>query len=158
MQVEFERSQGAVRLHGGMGNFVREVAAFSDAVGFGKSLVGIAEDVVVVLLRVVRLVVVDEIGFGLYRLFRIEVGRQKLVIHSNQFQRLLGNGFGDSRYAGYVVADVANRVERQRVLVVANREDAEGIGRVLARDYRDDAVELFGATGVNALDASMRVR
>src|SRR5208337_5280350 len=116
-----------------MGNFVREEAAFGDVVGFSKSFVGVAEDVVVVLLQIVRLVVVDEIGLGLHRLFGIEVGGQKFIIHSNQFERLLGYGFGDGRDAGDVIADVANLVERQRVLVVADGKNAEGIGRVLAR-------------------------
>ena len=158
VRIEFERSQRTVRFHGRMGDLVGEEAAFGDVVGVSKRLVGIAEDVVIILLRVVRLVVVDEIGLGLHRFFGVEVGGQKLIIHSNQFERLLGNGFGDRSHAGYVVTDVANLVERQRVLVVADGENAEGIGRVLAGDHRDHTVKSLGSAGVNALDASMRMR
>ncbi len=75
----------------------------------------------------------------LHRLFGIEVGGQHFVLDIDQFERLLGDRFGDSNHAGDVVADVAHLVERQRVLVVADGKNAVRIGRVLADDDRDHA-------------------
>src|SRR5450631_1669168 len=141
-----------------MGDLVREKAALSNIVGLSEGLLRIAEDVVVVLLQVVRLVVVDKIGLGLHRLFGIEVGGQKLVLDVDQFESLFRDRLRDRSDAGDVIADIAYFVERERVLVMADGKDAEGVGSVLARDHRNHTVEPLGPAGVNALDASMRMR
>ena len=158
VRIDFERSQRRVRLHGRVGDFVGDEASFGYLVGFGEAFVGIAEDVVVVLFEVVRLVVVDEVGLGLHRFFGIEVGGQEFVFDIDQFERFFGGGLVDGGDAGDVVADVADFVEGERVLVVADGKNAVGIGRVFAGDDGDDAFEFLGAAGVNALDAGVRVR
>ena len=147
-----------MRLHGGVGDFVREEASFGDVVGLGKGLVGIAEDMVVILLQVVALIVVNEVFLSLHRVFGIEVGGQEFVIDVDQFEGLFGDRFGDGGDAGYVVAHVADLVKGERVLVVTDGENAEGIRGVFAGDDRDDAVELAGAGRVDALDSGMRMR
>ena len=98
------------------------------------------------------------VGLRLHRFFGIEVSGQDFVFHIDQFQRFFGDGFRDGDYAGDVIADVANLVERQRVLIVADGKNAVGIGRVFADCYGDDAVEMFGAGRVDAFDARMRIR
>ncbi len=141
-----------------MGDFVGEKAPFRDVVGFRKSFVRIAKDVVVVFFDVVWLVVVNEVALGLHRFFRIEVSRQKFVFDLNQFEGFLGYGFRDGGYACHVVADISNFVECKGVLIMSHRKDAEGIGGILAGHYRDDAFELLGARRVDVLDAGMRMR
>ena len=80
LRIDFERGQSGVRLHGGMCDFIRDVTRFSHAVCFLKTLFRIAKNVVIIFFDVVQLVIVDEIGFRLHRLFRIEVGWQHLVL------------------------------------------------------------------------------
>ena len=93
----------------------------------------------------------------LHRLFGIEVSGQHFVLDVDEFQSLLGGRFGDRDHASHVVADVADFVERQRMLIVADRKNAVGIGRVFADNHGDHAVEFLGAAGVDALDARMRI-
>ena len=56
-----------------------------------------------------------------------------------------------------VVADVSNLIERKRVFIVADGQDAVGFGSVFANHDSNDAFELFGAASVDAPDARMRV-
>ena len=158
LRVELERRQRGMRLHGGVRDFVGDEAGFGDVVGVGETFVGIAEEVVIILFEVVRLVVVDEVALGLHRLFGIEIGGQDFVFDVDEFESFFRGRFIDGGDAGHVVADVADFVEGEGVFVVADGENAVGIGRVFAGDDGDDAVELLGAGGVNALDAGVRMR
>src|SRR5262249_30517463 len=116
------------------------------------------EDVVIVLFDVVRLVFVDEVLLGFHRRFGIEVGGQQMVFHIDPFQPFLRRGLVLGYDAGNVVADVADFLNRKRVLIVANRKDAVRVGGVSSGDNGDDAVKLFGAAGVDALDAGVGMR
>ncbi len=89
--------------------------AFGNVISFGKPLLRIAENVVIIFLEVVRLVVVDEVGLRLHRLFGIEVGGQDFVLDVDQFQRLIRSILVNGSDAGHVIADVADLVEGQRV-------------------------------------------
>ena len=100
---------------------------------------------VIILFQVARLVVVDEIGLRLHRLFGIEVGRKHFVLHIDEFQRFLGDGLRNRDYARHVIADVTHFVERQRMLIVAHGKNSVRIGRVFANDNGYNSVELFGA-------------
>ena len=124
----------------------------------GESVVGIAEDVVIILFEVVRLVVVDEVALGLHRFFGIEVCRQDFVFNVDEFEGFLGGRFVNGSDAGYVVADVADFVESEGVFIVADGENTVGIGRVFAGDDSDDALELLGSGRVNVLDAGVGMR
>ena len=123
----------------------------------GLVVVGIAEDVVVVLLQIARLGVVDEIRLGLHRLFGIEVRGEDLVFDLDQFECLLGDGFGNGHHTGNVVAHVAHLVESQRI-VMAHRKNAVRVGRILPHCNRNHAFAFLCAARVDALDARVRVR
>ena len=110
-----------MRLHGRVRDFIGDEARLGNVVGFGKTLIRIAEDVVIILFQIPRLVVVNEIGLRLHRFFGIEVRRQHFVLNIDQFQRLLGDRLGDRDHASDVVPDVSHLVERERMLVVADR-------------------------------------
>src|SRR5579863_6948227 len=99
----------------------------------------------IVLFEIVGLVVVDEIGLRRHGLFGIEVGGQKLVFDINEFESLFGGSLIDRSHAGNVIADVANLVGGEGVLVVADGKNAVRIGGVFADGDADDAVELLGA-------------
>src|SRR5205807_2473989 len=62
---------------------------------------------------------------------------------------------GLGRDAGNVVADVAHLVERKRVLIMADRQNAISVWRVLPRHNRNHASERFCAAGINVLDAGV---
>ena len=124
-----------MRLHGGVRDFVGDVARLRRQIGFGKTFIGIAENVVIILLDVVLFVLVDEVALGLHRLFRIEIRRQRLVLHVNQFQRLFGDALRNGAHASHVVAHVADLIHRQRGLIVANRQNAVLVGGVFAEHY-----------------------
>ncbi len=125
---------------------------------FGEAFLGIAKNVVIILLQVVGTVLVNEIGLGLHRFFGIEVRGQRLVLHVDQLERALGNFFVDGCDARHVVANVANLLDRQRRLVVADRQDSVLVRSVFTGNDRNHAVERSGPRGVNALDARVRVR
>ena len=80
-----------MRLHGRVCYLICDEARFGHMVGVSKTFVGIAEDVMIVLLEIAWFVVVNEVGLGLHRLFRIEVSRKHFVVHIDEFQRLLNN-------------------------------------------------------------------
>ncbi len=158
LRIDFKTSQRGVRLHRRMRYLSGDKTGFGNAIRLGKAFVGIAEDVVIVLLQVVRLVVVDEVGFRLHRFFRIEISGQHFVLHINQFQRPVGGGLIDRGNAGHVVPDVADLVQGERMFIVANGKNSVSVGRILANRDGDDAFQFLGAAGVNALDAGMRIR
>ena len=134
LRVEFKRRQRGVWLHGGVRDFVGDVARLRRQVGFSKTFIRIAKDVVIILLDVVLFVLVDEVALGLHGFFRVEISRQRLIFHVNQFHRLFGDALRNGAHAGHVVAHVADLIHRQRGLIVANRQNAVLVGGVLA-DY-----------------------
>ena len=158
MRIEFERRQRGVRFHGSMRDFIRDEPRFSHVIRFGKTLLGIAKRVVIILFQIARLVVVDEVRLRLHRFFRIEVGGQHFVLYIDEFQRFLSDGFRNGDHARNVVADVTHFVERKRVLIVADGKNSVRIGRVLADDHSHHAVKHLGTAGIDAFNARMRIR
>ncbi len=157
MRIEFEVGQRAVRFHRGMRHFVGDVAALGDVVGFGKSLVQVAEDMVIIFFEIMRTVLVDEIAFGFHRLFRIEVGWKRLVFHVDQLDRIFGNLFADCSNAGNMIAHVADLLHRQRGLVVTHRKNTVWIRRVSPGDHSDDAVQRFCPRSIDMLDSGVGI-
>src|SRR5580693_3366029 len=147
-----------MRIDGRMCDFVGDEAGFGEVVGVGKTFFRISEDVVIVLFEVVGLVVVDEVALGLHRFFGIEIGGQELVFNVDQLERLIRRGLVDRGDTSDVIANVADFIERERVLVMADGQNAIGIGRVFSYYDGDDAFQFFGAAGVHALDAGVRIR
>ena len=146
-----------MRLHRCMRDLIRNKPRLRHLIGFGKTLIGIAEYVVIILLHIARLGVVDKVRLRLHRFFGIKIGRQRLVLDVDQFERFLGDRLGNSNHTNDVVADVAHLVESQRVLVVTHRKNAVGIGSILAHYDGNYALALFGAARVDALDACVRI-
>ena len=147
-----------MRLHGRVGHFVCDVAAFDDFVALGEAFVGIAEDVVIVLFDIVRALIVNQLGFGFHGIFGIEPGGEGFVFDVDQLKGFFGDGFGFGYDAGDVVADVADFIYRECGFVVADGENSVLIRGVLAGDYGDDAIECESAAGVDFLDARVRIR
>src|SRR6266550_7285499 len=146
-----------MRLHCGMGHFISNESRFSNVIGFGEALLGIAKDVVIVFFDVVRLVVVDEIGFRFHRFFGIKVGGQYLVFDINQLECFLGSGLIQSGDASNVVAHVADFIYGERMLIMADGKNSVGVGGICAGSDRDDPVQFLSAGGVNTLDVGVRV-
>jgi hypothetical protein len=92
VRIDFERRQRRVRLHRRVRHFIRDEPRLRYLIGFGKAFVGIAKNVVIILLQIARLGIVYQIRLRLHRLFRIEVRRQHFVLDVDEFQRLLGDG------------------------------------------------------------------
>src|SRR5579872_6689915 len=127
-------------------------------VGFCKTFIRITEDMVIILFDVVGLVVVNQVTLGLHGFFRIAVCGQKFVFDVDQFQCAFGNGFIYGGDAGHVVPDVTDFVDRERVLVMADGQNAVRIRSVGSNDDADNSVDLLGAASIDALDARMRMR
>ena len=147
-----------MRLHGRVCHFPGKIAPFGDQVGFGKTLIGIAKNVVVVFFNIVRTLRMNPILLRLHGLFWIEPGWKQLIFNMNQIQRLLGNGLSGGHYAGHVVSDVAHPLNRKGGFIMAHGKDAVFVGRVLADDNRDYTLQGFSAGCVNVLDVSVRIR
>src|SRR5437588_5593738 len=147
-----------MRFHGSVRDFVCYKTRFFDVIGFRESLLRIAEDMVVVLFGIVRLVVVNQIARGLHGFFGIEVGRQQLVFDVNQLECLFRGGFIPGGNTGDVVSDVADFVHGECVFVMADGKDAVGIRSVCADDDCYDSIQLLGLACVNTLDTRMRMR
>ncbi len=147
-----------MRLHGRVGNLVGDEAGFGHMVGFGEAFVRIAEDVVIIFFQIVRLVLVDEVGLSLHRILGIEVGREDFIVDVDQLKGLIGGRFVYRGDTSHVVTHVANLLEGERVLVVADGKDSVGIGSVFAGYHADHSVEFFGAAGVDRPNAGVRIR
>src|SRR5947207_10212441 len=147
-----------MRFHGSVRDFVCYKTRFFDVIGFRESLLRIAEDMVVVLFGIVRLVVVNQIARGLHGFFGIEVGRQQLVFDVNQLECLFRGGFIFGGNTGDVVANVANFVHGECMLVVTDGKNAVGIRGVWADDDCDDSMQLLGTARIYALDSGMWMR
>src|SRR5204862_3093147 len=96
--------------------------------------------------------------FRFHRFFGIEVSRQKLVLDIDQFERSVSRGFVERSDTSDVVAYIANFIDGQRALIVADGKDAVSVGRIFAGGHSDSAVELLRAGGIDALHAGMRIR
>src|SRR6185437_880081 len=156
--IEAEGSEGGVRLHCRMGHLVCEIPAFDNVRGLAKALLGIAKDVVIILLDVVRLLRVDDIGTRLHRLFGIKVCRQELVLDLDQLERLLCNRFRFGYYTRDVVAYIANLVHGQRGFIVSNGKNAVLVRGILSSHDSNDSIECKSASCINTLDKGVGMR
>jgi len=83
---------------------------------------------------------------------------ERLVAHVDQVERF-GRRLlvpGDDR--GERIADVAHMLGRERIFVLADRQDAEGDGEILAGEHQVHAGMRLGARHVDGLDQRVRVR
>ena len=84
---------------------------------------------------------------------------QRLVLDLDQLGRALGGLLVHRGHRGHRVADHADLLHAERLLVLRDRQDAELHPRqVVAGDDRVDAGQGPGARGVDALDQGVRVR
>ena len=83
-------------------------------------------------------------------------GRQRLVSHSDERGRLLGDQFLRSHHRRHRIADEAHLVEAQRVLVLRDGKDPEGDGEVLASEDGTHAVDGERPGNVDGRDARVR--
>ena len=158
MRIDFKRRERGVRLHRGMRHFIGDEAGFSNLIGFRKTFFRFAKYVVIIFFDIVGLVIVNEIRLRLHRLFRIEVGREHLVVHLDQFQRSLRNCFRSRDHTCDVVANIADLVERKRILVMADRKNAVRFRRILPNSDRNHTIQFRGFTCVNGFDPGVRAR
>jgi len=100
---------------------------------------------------------VDERPVGGERLGDRHHRRQLLVLDLDQRQRALGGLVVDRGYGGDRLAHVAHLLQRQRVLVLADGEDAVGDGQMLASEDGVDARQLDGLADVEAPDVRVRL-
>ena len=64
--IDFEGRQRRVRFHCGMRHFVGDEPCLGYFIGFGKALLRITEDVVIIFLQIPWLGIVDEVGLRLH--------------------------------------------------------------------------------------------
>ena len=146
-----------VGLDGRLVGAVADEALLRDEVGLGEALLDVAEVPVhlgVDVVRVARVLRVDQRGAGGDRRLGVEDGGQLLVLDLDQAQRPLGRLLVDRGHGGHLVADVAHPLLGQDVLVVAGR--AHAVARCRARPGPVITASTPGSAarpaGVDALD------
>src|SRR5262249_48130992 len=75
----------------------------------------------------------------------------------DQLERLFGDLLVHRADAGNVIADIADLVDGERGLVMADGQNAVFVRRVLADDDRDYALQCERTRRINALDECVRV-
>jgi hypothetical protein len=105
---------------------------------------------------------------GLLRLVDLHVGAagglegvedrlQHLVLHPDQVERAVGGLLVDGRHGRHRVADVADAVRRERVLVRRPDDDAEGDRHLGTHHGGVHPGERLRLTGIDGYDAGVRV-
>ena len=100
----------------------------------------------------VAVVVDPRLGTG-DRLFDRPDRRQGGVLDVDCSERVESGVFVDRRHRGDRVPDVSDFVERQRVLVLGNRKDAERDREVASGRHRDHSRHREGPRGIHAMRA-----
>ncbi len=91
------------------------------------------------------------------RLFRVGDRGQRLVVDFDQVERLLGRPLVPRDHRGDGIAHVPHLLAAQRLLVLADRQDAELAADVAPGEHEVDARRRFGLAGVDATDPRMGV-
>ena len=100
---------------------------------------------------------VDFGGAGPHRFQRVEDGGQFFVVHLNEVQGLLCSGSRLSRHPSHPLSDEADAVSGQD-RHVPHPTAEQDIGKLLAAYYSMDPWHSPGPGGIDAEDASVRVR
>ena len=151
--------QRAVLLHGQVRVALEEVRALEDLVGFLEAGVHLAELEGDGLLDVGAAVPrVDAMVLGCQRRLDGKDGIEHLVIDVDETQRRLGYVLAGGRHRGHGVADVADLVHRQRLLVLGGGHDAELLRHVLAGDDGVDARQLQRPPDGDAVNQGVGMR
>ncbi len=147
-----------VLLHRQVGVPLEEEHVLADDVGLRQPRFDVAELEIDQLVDVAGVGVVVDRRLGMLEsVERIGEGTQHLVFDGDQVQRLGGRFFGGGRDGGQRVAHEAHLVERQGVLVLAHRKDAERDREILPRQHGFHALHLRGPGRVDREDARVRV-
>ncbi len=144
-------------LHRQVGAAVVEQRVLEHQVGRGERGLDVAELERDPLVDVaVGAVVVDPRLGRRQRLLEAGDGGQRLVVDLHRQGRLVGRVLGDRRHRHDRVADEAHPVGAERVLVLGDRQDAEGLGHRLAGEEAEHPGDLPGAAQIDAADAGVR--
>ncbi len=149
---------GRVLFHREVRAALEEERVLAHQVGVPERLLHVAELEVDQLVQVPLVTVVVDAGFGVGEgVLGIGDRAQRLVANGDAGERgggrLLG-GRGDGRHG---IAHETDLVERQRMLVLAHRENAKGDGQILAGEHPLHAREPGCGRGVDGDDASVGV-
>ena len=152
-------SQGRVLFHGQVGVALVEEHVFAHVVGFTEGGIDVAKLQVDQLVQVPTVTVVVNGVVGLdNRILGPRNGLEHVVLHLDQVQRggcdLLG-GRGDSRHR---VTDEARLVGRERMLILADWQDAERCRQVAACEHRLDSLQPLGPGGIDRANPRVRMR
>ena len=156
LAVGRDLGQRRVLLHRKMGVAFEERGVLAHVRGGANRLVGIAE------LERHRLVhvafSVNRFTLAGNRLFDRHHRRQRLELDLDQVECLVGDPFVGGRDRGDGIADIADLFSGQRLLILADREDAELDRQIIAGEHGQHARVRPSARRVHVDDASMRVR
>ena len=117
-----------------------EERVLEDAVGVGERLLDVAEPQRHDLVDVADVAVLVDARLGVGEaVLRIAEGPQRLVVDVDQIERLERRQLVAGDHRGDRIADKAHAIDGERVLVLADREDAVRDGEVAARQHEVDA-------------------
>ena len=149
---------GGVLLHGEVGAPLVEEEVLPHEVGLGEALLHVSELQGDALVDVAVLaVVVDARLRRRQGLLDGADGGEGPVLHAHGVRRRQGLFLRLRRHRRHGVADVADPVGTERVLVLGDGEDAEGHGQVLPREDGPHAGHRGGGGGVDGEDPRMGV-
>ena len=150
---------GGVLLHRQVIAALEEEDVLADQVGGVEGRVDVAELERDVLVDVRTVAVLVDPGLGMGE--RVEdrhEGDKRLVVDLDQPARLLGRLLVHGRDGGDRIADHADLLGAEGLLILRDGQDAELHPRqVSGRDHREDAGERAGARGVDRPDAGVGV-
>ncbi len=141
--------EGRVLLEGDVGVALVEVDVLADVGGLLERRVDVAEVQGGDAVGVPELALVDELPGGLERALDGRDGLERLVGHVDAPGRLPGRLLVEGGHGRDRLADVPDLVNGEGVLVLADREGAEGHREVLSRDDGEDAVHRLGRRRVD---------
>ena len=117
-----------------------EERVFEHAVGVGKRLRDVAEPERHRLVNIPAVAVVVDARLGIGEaLLGLRVGAQRFVGDADVVERLEGGEFITGNHRGDRIADEAHAIDRQRVLVLADRQDAVADRKIGAGQHQIDA-------------------
>ena len=156
--VGIERRGGRVLLQRQVRVPLVEEHVLEHAVGSGERRLDISKGKVRQPVDVRPFAVVVDAGLGrLQRLLRGGDRGEGPVGHADQGERVRGLALARRDHCGDRIADVADLVPAQGVLVLAHRHDAVGDGEVRAREHQVDARRRAGRRRVDLRDQRVRM-
>ncbi len=150
---------GRMLLHRQVGVALVEEQILAHQVGPREARLHVAELEVNEFVEVAAVAVIVDAGLGVGDgVLGVGDGAQRLVLDGNEVERRGCDVFVDGRHGRHRIADESDLVRRERVLVLAHREDTEGDGEVLPRQHGFHAREARRLGRVDAQDLRVRMR